>query len=257
MDIPVSSIPVPILPIYRAISLPYAAVSVTRLDAAGAEIGPASFAVTNGRTRLVADPGAYSYRAVKPTGWTEPPAATLAQAFTLPKDWAPPPVVKPVRAFTLPSAFAAGMALRGKDEVPLDTTTGANVHRAAAGVGGVAKDGYYMHPPYKRGTGYTFMRWMLNLPQKPLAFHTSIGKIDRSSTGDGTLYRVIVEDAAGVRHVVAEKQTCEHKWQDLVADLSPWKGQRVKFMLVSDPGPANNNYGDHSSWCDLRFDWKE
>jgi len=241
----------------KEVELPYAAVSVTRLDAAGAEIGPASFAVTNGRTRLVADKAAYSYRAVKPAGWTEPPAATLAQAFTLPKDWAPPAVAKPPRAFTLPPAFAAGMALRGKGEVPLDTATGANVHRATAVVGGVAKDGYYMHPPYKRGTGYTFMRWRLNLPEKPLAFHASIGKVDRSSTGDGTLYRVIVEDAAGVRHVVAEKQTCEHRWQDLVADLSPWKGQRVKFMLVSDPGPANNNYGDHSSWCDLRFDWKE
>ena len=145
----------------------------------------------------------------------------------------------------------------GTSEVPLDTATGANVHRATAVVGGVAKDGYYMHPPYKRGTGYTFMRWRLNLPERPLAFHASIGKIDRSSTGDGTLYRVIVEDAAGVRHVLAEKQTCEHTWQDLVADLSPWKGQRVSFMLVSDPGPANNNFGDHSSWCDLRFDWKE
>ena len=241
----------------KEVELPYAAVSVTRLDASGAEIGPASFAVTNGRTRLVADKAAYSYRAVKPAGWTEPPAAALAQAFTLPKDWAPPPVMKPPRAFTLPPAFAAGMALRGKDEVPLDTATGANVHRATAVVGGVAKDGYYMHPPYKRGTGYTFMRWRLNLPERPLAFHASIGKVDRSSTGDGTLYRVIVEDASGARHVLAEKQTCEHKWQDLAADLSPWKGQRVKFMLVSDPGPANNNYGDHSSWCDLRFDWKE
>ena len=68
---------------------------------------------------------------------------------------------------------------------------------------------------------------------------------------------MIVEDASGARHVLTEKQTCEHKWQDLMADLSPWKGQRVKFMLVSDPGPANNNYGDHSSWCDLRFDWIE
>lgn len=56
-----------------AFALPYAAVSVTALDEAGKEIGPAPFTVENGRTRLAPVKKALSYRVAKPPTWREAP----------------------------------------------------------------------------------------------------------------------------------------------------------------------------------------
>lgn len=119
--------------------------------------------------------------------------------------------------------------------------------------GEVKKGSIFMHPPYRGGTGYTFQRWRLDLPKEPLVFTASVGKIDRTSRGDGTLYRILVEDRDGRRTVLAELQTNEHRWSKLTADLSPWAGRTVYLMLVADAGPANNTEADHSTWADLEF----
>ena len=88
--------------------------------------------------------------------------------------------------------------------------------------------------------------------QTRVDFAVDVGKVDRSSLGDGTLYRIEVGDGKG-RHPVASLQTNEHKWTTLTADLSPWRGKTVRLYLIADPGPAHNHVADHSSWADLRF----
>ena len=93
------------------------------------------------------------------------------------------------------------------------------------------------------------------LPEKPITFEVDVGKVERSSLGDGTLYRIEVQDAEGRRHPLAALQTNEHKWTTLRADLSAWKGQMVRLLLITDPGPARNHTADHATWADLRFDF--
>ncbi len=241
----------------REVELPYAATAVRLLDKSGLDIGPAAFTNMAGRTRLRADVRACSYLATRPAGWTEPAALSVADAFVRPADFVPPVAAQQVMpTFELPKRFVRGVAFRGKAEEVLDPASGAAAQRSRAVVGGESKEGFYMHPPYRGGVGYTFMRWSLELPKEPLFFKVDIGKVDRSSTGDGTLYRIFVEDMDGKRTLLAEKQTNAHRWQTLAADLAPWAGRRVRLLLVSDVGPANNTFGDHSSWCDLRFEKK-
>lgn len=238
----------------RRVELPYAAVKVEKLDAKGESVGRAALAVENGRTVLTVAADAFSYRVTKPADWREPPADGLAEAFRLPTDWQPPAVVRSARPpFRLPATYSTGMIRTGSTELEeLVRETGAGAFPSSATVGGVEKRGFYMHPPYRGVTGSTFMRWKLTLPEEPLDFAVDVGKLDRSSLGDGTLYRIEVADGKG-RHPVASLQTNEHKWQTLTADLSPWRGQTVRLYLIADPGPARNHIADHSSWGDLRF----
>lgn len=234
-------------------ALPYAAVSVEMLDEAGASLGPARTRTVDGRTWLTADAKAFSYRVVRPADWREPSAATLAGAFRFVAGMRPPAVKRAAAPiFTLPKTFMRGMALRGRPEEVLRGETGAGIRPTTSIVGGVAKQGWYMHPPYKGGVGYVFMRWNVRLPETPLKVSVQIGKLDSSPSGDGALYQIAVEDETG-RHIVAAKQTAEHRWQTLAADLSPWAGKRVRLFFISDVGPANDSSGDHASWCDIAF----
>ena len=55
------------------------------------------------------------------------------------------------------------------------------------------------------------------------------------------------------RKVVASAQVKEKKWKELVADLSPWRGQPVWLYLVADVGPANSSDCDGSAWGGMRL----
>lgn len=238
----------------KEVELPYAATAIVKLDKEGREIGAADYTVAAGRTALRTDAAAYSYRVTKPADWREPPAETLVRAFRMPADWSAPVVSKPRPAFSLPTRYVAGIIpySTGVAE-PIDLASGAGVRPVTETIGGVTKRGFYVHPPYRCRHGVTFMRWKLQLPDEPLAFEVDVGKIERTSLGDGTLYRIEVQDAEGRRHPLAALQTNEHKWTTLRADLSAWKGQMVRLLLITDPGPARNHIADHSTWADLRF----
>ena len=234
--------------------LPYAAVSVTALDESGAAIGPAPFKVEDGRTHLMPSKGAFSYRVVKPDLWREPSADTVADGYLKPQDFRLPPEPEADNAMTLPFVRTAGQALRGKPETELVPDGGGEVRPdMPMTVGGVTKPGIFMHPPYRHGAGYVFLRYRLNLPKdKDVAFAASVGKPDfKTANGDGTLYQIAVQPVGAdisARKVVASAQVKEKKWKELVADLSPWRGQSVWLYLIADVGPANSSDCDGSSW---------
>ena len=234
--------------------LPYAAVSVTALDESGADIGPASFKVEDGRTHLVPSKGAFSYRVVKPDSWREPSADTVSDGYLKPQDFRLPPEPEADNAMSLPFVRTAGQALRGKPETELVPDGGGEVRPdTSMTVGGVTKPGIFMHPPYRHGAGYVFLRYRLNLPKdKDVAFSASVGKPDfKTANGDGTLYQIAVQPVGAdisARKVVASAQVKEKKWKELVADLSPWRGQSVWLYLIADVGPANSSDCDGSAW---------
>lgn len=238
----------------QEVVLPYVAESIVKLDKAGKVFGRANVQVRNGRTVLRHDPAAYSYRSVRPKGYRELAAETLGDAFLVSKGWRSPAVVKRAPVYRLPERYIVGMIpFETGKEIPIDSTSGASVRMGTEKINGSSKTGFYMHPPYRHSQGVTFARWKLVLPESPLVFKVDVGKIERSSLGDGTLYRIEIDDGV-TRHELASLQTNEHDWHTLTADLSPWKGKVVRMYLIADPGSARNHVADHSTWGDLRFE---
>jgi hypothetical protein len=62
-----------------------------------------------------------------------------------------------------------------------------------------------------------------------------------------------VKPRSGKLDTVSELTVKDRKWHDISADLSRWAGQSVDLYLISDPGPADNTYGDGGGWADLQL----
>jgi len=155
----------------------------------------------------------------------------------------------------LPLLRCAGIQIRGRAAEPVRAGTGARSTAGTVICGGVAKSGLTMHPPYLEGTGLAFMRYSLELPDRPVEFSAAVGKGDGSDPGDGIYYRVEVE-VDGARKVVAEQHVGTHAWKPVAADLSAWRGRRVMLFLVADCGPKDNSAGDWAAWGDLKLKYK-
>jgi hypothetical protein len=125
--------------------------------------------------------------------------------------------------------------------------------------GNETKQGLFMHPPYKGGTGSAFALYApVTLPREPLAaFRCEIGKRDGSDRGDGVLFRIAVVEPDKKETIAAEKQWAEHAWTPLEADLSRWAGRTIRIKLISDVGPANNSSGDWACWANPRIENRE
>ncbi|MDH7569851.1 MAG: hypothetical protein QHJ73_09730, partial [Armatimonadota bacterium] len=163
-------------------------------------------------------------------------------------------VLRPV--VPLPARYDPGQCLRGGEESGPRDDTGGYVSEQSMSCGGETRQGIFMHPPYKTGVGYTFVRFApVALPSEPAAaFRCLVGKRDGSDLGDGILFRVVVIDEKGKRTVVAEKQWARHAWTPLEGGLSPWAGRTIRLQLESDVGPADNSSGDWACWADLRIE---
>ena len=111
-----------------------------------------------------------------------------------------------------------------------------------------------MHPSYQGGTGYTFARYELTLPEKPLIFRCAVGKQDGSDLGDGLLFKAVVEDADGKRTEIANRQVPTHAWYAMEGSLARWAGKQVRLLLITDAGENDNSSGDWGAWAELRFE---
>ena len=159
------------------------------------------------------------------------------------------------RTLPLPTARIAGICLRKGTEAPFDQATGAQLYPSSSTCGGSTKaNGLFMHPPYKTGVGYTFARYTFTIPQKPTVFRCAVGKQDGSDPGDGILFRVTIEDAAGKITQIASRLATAHAWYELAGSLTPWAGQTVTLRLITDVGEKNNSSGDWGAWADLRLE---
>lgn len=237
--------------------LPYAAESVTALDEAGKEIGPASFTVEAGQTRLAPMKSAFSYRVSKPTTWREPSTASVLDGYMKPSNFQLPPEPTSGNTLELPFVGVAGQALRGGQETELLPECGGEITPDTfMTVGGITKPGISMYPPYKNGVGYVFLRYAIELSQdKDVMFSAFVGKPDyKLGNGDGTLYQIAVQPAGTAiseRKILASAQVKEKKWTALEIDLSPWRGKKVWLYLIADVGPADSSDCDGSAWGGL------
>lgn len=143
-----------------------------------------------------------------------------------------------------------GIAFRHGTEVPGDPATGAMcLPRLAAPVGGVQRDGIFMHPPYNGGVGYTWGQTEeITLPAEPCSFHSFVGIMDGGDKSDGVVFTVEVKTADGKRTKVASQLGLQKEWRELSGDLTPWSGQKIRLILVADVGPADNSAADWAMW---------
>ncbi len=243
--------------------LPYAAASATALDEAGKEMGPAEIKVEGGMTSLKKKAGAFSYRVAKPSGWREPAAERVVEGYLKPEGWRVPPEPEVSNdVLELPHVCMAGQALRGGRETELVAGGGCEIRpNTPMTVGGVVKPGIMMHPPYLRGVGYAFLRYRLALPKDAdVVFTVSVGRPDfKNLQGDGTLYQIAVQPVGAdisERKILASAQVTEKKWNELTADLAPWRGRTVWLYLIADVGPANSSDCDASAWGGLELRMK-
>lgn len=121
----------------------------------------------------------------------------------------------------------------------------------------IGKDGYFMHPPYRRGTGAVWLEYEFFVPFFDgfgTAFRCEVGKKDRSTPGDGFLCQIKVLTDQGKEVLLTELHVADYKWHDLEADLSPWRGKKIKLRLICDVGPNNNSVADQSQWANLRIE---
>lgn len=158
----------------------------------------------------------------------------------------------------LPDTWTTGMCLRGEAERPIEDGYGAGVYTTERSCGGVQRNGLFMHPPYKLGTGYSFAVFgPLTLSKHPCAIRADVGKGDGSFLGDGIRFRIAVLDATGKETYVGERTVLQHEWLPIEGDLSPWAGQDVRLKLVSDVGPGDDSSGDWAMWSEMRLEGKE
>lgn len=154
--------------------------------------------------------------------------------------------------------FRVGMQLRGQEPTFELGGSGAVSKAQAVSCAGVEKDGFFVHPPWKDGTGNVFMLYSLAVPPSDdVAFRARVGKIDASAYGDGTVFKIVVIDGDGKEHQLAEQAAVKYQWYDIEADLAPWAGQDIGLKIISDIGPDDNSYGDWSALADLRLETRQ
>lgn len=156
---------------------------------------------------------------------------------------------------SLPVSRKTGMRLKKSDkDSPILDYSGARVSNyPKMSCGEVSKKKVlFMHPPYKKGRGFTYVEYQqVELPPIAAALRAFVGKQDGSDPGDGIFFRVEVQ-ADGKWTVAGSTHVAKHEWRRIEVDLSAWAGRSVALRLVTDAG--GNTSGDWGGWCDMRIE---
>ena len=171
----------------------------------------------------------------------------------------PLPDVKRIRRpLQMPYVWRSAMVLRGKtEEMPVDGAVGARIGWSGMANEGVTRRTLTFHPPYRNGKiGCVLARFRVKVPVGGLVFTAKTAKSPGSVAGDGILFKALVREKAGASpESVAEMTVKDYAWHDFRADISRWAGRTVDLILVGDPGPADNTYGDGGGWADMRLEF--
>jgi 4-amino-4-deoxy-L-arabinose transferase-like glycosyltransferase len=92
-------------------------------------------------------------------------------------------------------------------------------------------------------------------PSSKLSFGIGINPDAWTKEPDGVLFKVLVQDEAGV-HEIFSKYINPHanpedrRWQDFLLDLTEFSSKSVSIYLVTNPGPNGNNAYDWAFWTE-------
>ena len=143
-------------------------------------------------------------------------------------------------AVTLPADFS-----RTPDQVfivldsgtVVDSALYAGVTSSASAVGGVRRNGLFVHPP---NNGRTIATYLLTLPTDSARFVTYVGLRDGSKS-DGVEVSVDINGSPQVRRMIQPGG-----WDLLEVDLARWAGQPIVLSLVTDSAGAFTQ--DWTAW---------
>lgn len=135
-----------------------------------------------------------------------------------------------------------------------------SVHRGSVDVGsrtlgGIAKKGLVIHPPWFEGkVGTALVEFPVTLPKvRPIQLRFSLG-MQEEGQSDGVTFRVRVArhdaPAGEFGAVVFERHTATKVWEEHEVDLSHFAGETIRLQLESHPGPKNNTGWDSSFWAE-------
>jgi len=151
-----------------------------------------------------------------------------------------------------------GMKLRGGSaEIPLDRASGAGIHRRPASMSGKTLESYFVHPPYKEGTGYAFWCAEGKVPEGgELRFSVGMGE-KSPERSDGVWFKVyaslLSEGVPGEYKKLFEISTKEHRWIPQVVSLTAYAEESVRLKFVADCGPRDDCTTDHAYWGDVKL----
>lgn len=146
-----------------------------------------------------------------------------------------------------------GYCAREGEETAGDSRSGATFEFGEHPSGAIKKVGYFAHPPYVGGVGYTFGRFEVEMPREPAVFRFFIGLRDGSTSEDGVVFRIEARAEGNEEELLFEKQWQKTEWSEETADLSKFAGQRVILKLITDVGPGDNSHSDWACWGDPRI----
>ena len=168
-----------------------------------------------------------------------------------------------IGAFRLDVGFArtTSIEVRGKvisvPEEGAPEEWGASMVKGSPHVGGKSKDGFRSHPPYKKGAGFVWSDFPMDLPAvTPLVFSCSNYLVDNHGQppSDGVEYKVFVLEEGREPQLVCTQIVKDIlTWRDMSGDLSPWAGKKVSLRLWTGPGPKMNTCCDGGGWGDVKL----
>ena len=136
------------------------------------------------------------------------------------------------------------VGFNGSDEVSAASFSVIDMNR-----GGVSRNSFSVHPPWKGGAGTMFTDYRFKLPVSDkivLSFYGAIRDIHPGEPeSDGVTYRVWVND-----EIVCEKHIAAKTWVPVECDLTKFAGKEITLRLESDPGPKRDTTCDAAFWGD-------
>jgi hypothetical protein len=128
--------------------------------------------------------------------------------------------------------------------------TGGHIGRHNNNCGGIYRQGWTMHPPYRGSAGNIGVEYRTVLPKTTpltLTFFSAVrGVVPPETPSDGVVFRVLVDGKN-----VYEKLNAKTEWVENTVDLSSFAGKEFLLRFESDPGPKRNTNCDSCFWGDI------
>ena len=166
-------------------------------------------------------------------------------------------------AFSLEAGFARTTSIEVKGKImPVDENGsaaewGAHMSKERPSAGGVSKSGFSTHPPFKKGAGFIWSDFPLDLPSvTPITFSCSNFLVDHydAPPSDGAEYKVFVMEEGRAPQLICSQIVKDIlTWRDMSGDLSPWAGKKITLRLWTGPGPKMNTCCDGGGWGDVKL----
>jgi len=178
----------------------------------------------------------------------------------IPAAWAMSAVAQPLLTPDLPvmkfdevGVYAVGYAYRGQPEEQFPVGW-SGFFEDRTGVSCVpfgtqnGKSAFFMHCPWRNGTGITFQQFAISLPgqaTRVLLRGATAMRSENTTNSDGVTFRLYANGSK-----LFDYHQTNDAWRPFEFDLTALRGAKVTVRFEVDPGPRNDPSFDYSLWGD-------